>query len=154
MALTFRLAAPSERGDVERVLRAAFTSYARALGRELSAAGFARLPAELERGDIYVALEAGQVVGVVRIERREDELYIDQIGVDPTRQRAGMGSWLLVQVADVARSRGARRMSLYTAEMMVHLVQLYRRHGFEIVHRGLPDHGLDSHVRVHMVKPL
>ena len=45
-------------------------------------------------------------------------------------------------------------MSLYTAEMMVHLVQFYRRHGFEVVHRGLPDHGLDSHVRVYMVKAL
>ena len=136
------------------MLRTAFTPYACALGRELSAAGFARLPAELEHGDIHVALEAGQIVGVVRTERRKDELYIDQIGVDPVRQRAGMGSWLLGQIEVVARSRGARAMSLYTAEMMVHLVQLYHRHGFEVVQRGPPDHGLDSHVRVYMVKPL
>jgi len=154
MTLTFRQAVPSERDDVERVLRAAFTPYVRALGREPSAAGFARLPAELERGDIHVALEAGHIVGVVRTERREDELYIDQIGVDPARQRAGLGSWMLVQIEEVARSRGEHGMSLYTAEMMVHLVQLYRRHGFEIVHRGPPDHGLDSHVRVYMVKRL
>ena len=43
-------------------------------------------------------------------------------------------------------------MSLYTAEMMENLVRLYRHHGFEIVHRGPPDHGKDAHVRVHMVK--
>ena len=43
-------------------------------------------------------------------------------------------------------------MSLYTAEMMEPLVRLYRRHGFEIVHRGPPAHGLDAHTRVHMVK--
>ena len=91
MAMTFRKAAPSERDGVERVLRAAFTPYVRALGRELSAAGYARLPAELERGDIYVALEADQIVGVIRTERRDDGIFIDQIGVDPARQGAGVG---------------------------------------------------------------
>jgi ribosomal protein S18 acetylase RimI-like enzyme len=152
MTLIFRPAVPAERDDVDRVLRAAFTPYARALGRELSAAGFARLPAELERGDIHVALDAGTIIGVVRTERRDDELYIDQIGVDPARQRAGLGSWLLGRIEEVARSSGARRMSLNTAEMMEHLVRLYRRHGFEIIHRGPPDHGLDTHTRVYMAK--
>jgi ribosomal protein S18 acetylase RimI-like enzyme len=152
MALTFRKAMSSERDEVERLLRAAFTPYVRALGRELSAAGYARLPAELERGDIYVALEADRVVGVVRTEPSDDGLFIDQIGVDPTRQGAGVGSWLLGRIEEVARLSGARGMSLYTAEMMEHLVRLYRRHGFEIVRRGPPDHGLDAHTRVHMVK--
>jgi ribosomal protein S18 acetylase RimI-like enzyme len=151
MALTFRKATLAERDEVERVLRAAFTPYARALGRELSPR-FARLPAELERGDIYVAVEEDQIVGVVRTERHDDGLFIDQIGVDPARQRAGMGSWLLGRIEEVARSSGAPGMSLYTAEMMEHLVRLYSRHGFEIVHRGPPDHGLDAHIRVHMVK--
>jgi ribosomal protein S18 acetylase RimI-like enzyme len=31
-------------------------------------------------------------------------------------------------------------------------IRLYRRHGFEIVGRGPPDHGLDPHTRVHMMK--
>ena len=31
-------------------------------------------------------------------------------------------------------------------------IRLYRRHGFEIVGRGPPAHGLDPHTRVHMVK--
>ena len=33
-------------------------------------------------------------------------------------------------------------------------IRLYRRHGFEIVRRGPPSHGMDAHVRVFMVKPL
>jgi ribosomal protein S18 acetylase RimI-like enzyme len=152
MALIFRRAMSSEHDEVERVLRAAFTPYVRALGRELSAAAFAWLPAQLKNGDIYVASEADRIVGVVRTERRDDGLFIDQIGVDPALQRAGMGSWLLVRIEEVARSSGAPGMALYTAEMMEHLVRLYRRHGFEIVRRGPPDHGLDPHTRVHMVK--
>jgi ribosomal protein S18 acetylase RimI-like enzyme len=31
-------------------------------------------------------------------------------------------------------------------------IRLYRRHGFEIVSRGLPSRGKDAHMRVHMAK--
>jgi ribosomal protein S18 acetylase RimI-like enzyme len=161
MTLTFRTAMPSERDELEPVWRAAFTPFVRALGRELPAhgsaefaVGLARVEAELERGDVYVALDAEQVVGVVRTEWQKDELYIDQIAVDPVRQGSGVGSWLLQRIEEVARSTGARGLSLETPEMMERLVRLYRRHGFEIVRRGPPDHGLDAHIRVHMVKPL
>jgi ribosomal protein S18 acetylase RimI-like enzyme len=152
MTLTFRQAMPAERDEVERVIRAAFTPYVRALGREISAQGFARLPGELERGDIHLALEADQIVGVIRTERQEGGLYIDQIAVDPVRQGGGVGSWLLQRVEDIARSRGLRGLSLYTAEMAEANIRLYLRHGFEIVSRGPPEHGLDPHTRVRMVK--
>jgi hypothetical protein len=36
--------------------------------------------------------------------------------------------------------------------MAVANIRLYQRHGFEIVSRGPPDHGLDPHTRVYMVK--
>jgi ribosomal protein S18 acetylase RimI-like enzyme len=49
-------------------------------------------------------------------------------------------------------TRGLASLSLETAEMAVANIRLYQRHGFEIVRRGLPDHGLDAHTRVYMVK--
>ena len=69
-------------------------------------------------------------------EQRDHGLYIDRLGVDPARQGSGLGGWLLVKLEELARSRGFTGMSLETAEMMEHLVRLYRRHGFEIVGRG------------------
>jgi GNAT superfamily N-acetyltransferase len=156
MTLTFRTALPSEGGDVDRVLRAAFTPYMQRLGR-----GFdpppdyhARVSAAIERGDVFVADEAGRIVGVAATERRDTGLYLDRLAVDPAQQGRGLGSWLLARLEEVARSRGDRTMSLTTAEMMEHLLRLYGRHGFEIVHRGPPDHGKDSHIRVDMVKSL
>ena len=87
-------------------------------------------------------------------EQRDDGLYVDRLGVDPARQGSGLGSWLLVRLEELARSRGLTGMSLETAEMMEHLVRLYRRHGFEIVGRGPPSHRKDSHMRVYMAKRL
>ena len=154
MDFTFRLALPAECLDADRVLKAAFTPYMKRLGRGISADYYKWLPASIERGDVFVADEGGRVVGVAATERRDTGLYLDRLAVDPAKQGTGLGSFLLVRLAEVARARGDRTMSLTTAEMMEHLIRLYSRHGFEIVHRGPPDHGRDPHMRVHMVKPL
>ena len=154
MTLTFRTALPSEGGDADRVLRAAFTPYMQRLGREIPTDYYSWLPASIGRGDVFVADEAGRIVGVAATERRDTGLYLDRLAVDPAKQGSGLGSFLLVHLEEVARSRGDRMMSLTTAEMMEHLLRLYGRHGFEVVHRGPPDHGKDPHIRVTMVKPL
>lgn len=154
MTLTFRTALASEDVGADRVLRAAFTPYMKRLGREIPADYYKWLPASIERGDVFVVDEAGRIVGLAATERRDTGLYLDRLAVDPAQQGRGLGSWLLVRLEQVARSRGDRTMSLTTAEMMDHLLRLYGRHGFEIVHRGPPDHGKDPHTRVTMVKTL
>jgi GNAT superfamily N-acetyltransferase len=148
------MALPSERADADRILRAAFTPYIRKLGREITGDYYKWLPASIERGDVFVADEGGQIVGVAVTERRDTGLFLDRLAVDPAKQGTGLGSWLLERLDEVARARGDRTLSLETAEMMEHLIRLYRRHGFEIVGRGPPTHGKDAHPRAHMAKPL
>jgi ribosomal protein S18 acetylase RimI-like enzyme len=167
MALIFRTATLSEGQEVARIIRAAFTPYVRALGREFPADGspefaerWQRLLAELERGDVYVALkgngegngEGERIVGAARTTPQEKDLYIDQIAVDPAQQGTGIGSWLLQRIDEVARARGLGGLSLMTAEMAVANIRLYERHGFAIVRRGVLDHGIDAHPRVYMAK--
>jgi ribosomal protein S18 acetylase RimI-like enzyme len=159
MVLTFRTAMLSDGEEAGRIIRAAFTPYVRALGRELPADGSAevaevreRFAVELERGDVYIALDGEQIVGAVRTKPQENALYISQIAVDPSRQGTGVGSWLLTRIDEVARSRGLGGLSLETAEMAEANIRLYRRHGFEIVGRGPPSHGQDAHMRVFMAK--
>ena len=154
MSLIFRTAQSSECADADRVLRAAFTPYLTKLGREIPADYYKWLPASIERGDVFVADEGGRVVGVAATERRPAELFLDRLAVDPSKQGTGLGRWLLQRLDEVARARGDRAVSLVTAEMMDHLIALYGSHGFEIVHRGLPEHGKDAHMRVHMMKRL
>ncbi|MCA0246337.1 MAG: GNAT family N-acetyltransferase [Proteobacteria bacterium] len=171
MELIFRTATLSEGKEVVRVIRAAFTPYMRALGREFPADGSAafaerwqRIVAELGRGDVYLALaghgegngegngEGAHIVGAVRTTPQENDLYINQIAVDPSQQGSGIGSWLLQRIDEVARARGLGGLTLETAEMAVANIRLYQRHGFAIVRRGPPDHGLDAHPRVYMAK--
>ena len=154
LSFIFRTAQLSECADADRVLRAAFTPYMHRLGREIPADYYKWLPASIERSDVFVAEEGGLIIGVAATERRETGLFLDRLAVDPAKQGTGLGRWLLQRLDEVARSRGDRTVSLVTAEMMDHLIRLYGSHGFAVVHRGLPDHGKDAHMRVHMVKTL
>ena len=152
MALTFRKAVPAERDDVERILWSAFTPYVRDLGREITEHHYRFLAAAIEGGNVYLAVDGERLVGVAATERRGSSLYIDRLGVTPARQGTGLGRWLLARIEEVARASGAQSLSLETAEMATGNIRLYRRHGFEIVSRGLPSHGMDPHMRVQMVK--
>ena len=154
MALTFRKAVPSEREDAQRILWTAFTPYVRDLGREITAHHYAFLAAAIERGDVYLATDGVEIVGVAATERRDGGIYIDRLGVAPARQGTGLGSFLLERVEEIARSSGLKELSLETAEMAEGNIRLYRRHGFEIARRGPPSHGMDAHPRVFMVKLL
>src|SRR5260370_30266444 len=115
MALTFRKAVPSERDAAERILWSAFTPYVRNLGRQITADAHAFLAAAIDRGDIYLAVDGAEVVGVAATERRDGGIYIDRLGVAPARQGTGLGSWLLVWIEEVARSACTRSLSLESA---------------------------------------
>jgi GNAT superfamily N-acetyltransferase len=152
MDFIFRRALPSDYGDTDCIVRAAFTPYVRRTGREVGPDFNIRLGAAIERGDVFVAEDAGRIVGVAMTERRGESLYVDRLAVDPQQQKGGTGRWLLTQLEALARSRGDGSLSLETAEMMDHLVRFYSGFGFEIVGRGPPAHGKDPHMRVKMVK--
>ena len=154
MALTFRKAVPSEREDAQRILWTAFTSYVRDLGREITADHYVFLTAAIDRGDVYFAVDGEEMVGVAATERRDGGIYIDRLGVAPSRQGTGLGSFMLERIEEIARASNLKGLSLETAEMAEGNIRLYRRHGFEIVRRGPPSHGKDAHTRVFMVKPL
>jgi GNAT superfamily N-acetyltransferase len=154
MSLSFDLAFQADEIAVERVLRAAFAPQVRAYGRELKPDAHSWIPAAIAAGRIHVARDGAIVAGVVVTTREASALAIDLLAVDPGRQGAGIGSWLLTCVEERARRAGARMLSLYCGEMFPHLVRFYEGHGFRIVRRGPPPHGKDAHTRVFLEKRL
>ena len=154
MRLSFTKASLSQHVAIERLMRDAFTPHLKKLGRGPIARPRSWLEAAIGHGDIYVGLDETEIVGVVATSRRGDELVINRIAVDPSRQGAGIGSWLLDQIEQTARSDQMKALSLQTPEMMPDLVRLYYRHGFLETRKALPTHGKDNHLRVHMMKHL
>jgi hypothetical protein len=92
MALTFRQAVPSERDDAQRILWSAFTLYLRNLGREITAHHYAFLPAAIERGDVYLAVDGGEIVGVAATERRDGGIYARARGSEASCWSGSRGS--------------------------------------------------------------
>jgi GNAT superfamily N-acetyltransferase len=154
MALRFAMASRSQHEAINRLMLCVFTPYVQKLGRELTAGPYPWLEAAISRGDVYVGLDETEIVGIVTTSRRGDELVIDQLGVDPTRQGAGIGSWLLKQIEQIARHDQMKALTLHTAEMRSDLLRLYNRHGFLETRKALPAHGDDKHLRVYMKKLL
>ena len=152
--LAFAVAAPVQLAQVDALMRLAFAPYIRRLGREITADAYGWFAEAIVKGDIYIALDGSGIVGAIATRRRDADMELALISVSPTRQKSGIASFMIGRVAEIARSRGLKTLSLTTAEMMEDRIRLYRRHGFEVVRRGLPEHGKDAHMRVHMERVL
>ncbi len=149
-----RLLRPQETAAAERLLKAAFEPLVHQLGRTHDPETYRQLPDAVEDARVYGALIDGSIVGVAVISRSQAGWKIDELAVAPERHGNNLGSRLLQFVEAEARAAGAPALSLHTPLIMDRLVSFYQRHGFRESHRALPEHGLDSHLRVHMNKSL
>ena len=152
--LEFKQASPGSEASIETLLRAAFDPYVALLGRQLNTDTYHWLPNSIEQGNVWVAVRAGEILGVVALVPEEHTWLIDDMAVPPQMQGFGIGSWMLEQVEQRARAQGIKSLTLCTARMMSDLLRLYRRLGFEIIMEGPPKHGKDEHPRVYMEKIL
>jgi GNAT superfamily N-acetyltransferase len=152
--LPFRRARPDEGDTLADLLRVSFTPYARALGREVTPAAYARLDAAHRNSDVHVTEAGGTIVGLVALMRHGDMLEVDLLAVHPDHQRRGIGRALLAEAERIAREDGFVRLELHTAAMFGHLLRLYASAGYVETHRGPPPHGADAHPRVFFEKSL
>lgn len=154
MKLSFARAWQSQNQEIVDLMTDAFTPYVNKLGGGPVSGPYPELVAALDSGSVYVGLDGSEIVGVVVVTRHADQISIDQLGVAPTRQGQGIGSWMLRQIEQMARREQVKSLTLFTAEIMSDVVDLYKRHGFSEVRKALPAHGEDQHLRVHMIKHL
>jgi len=154
MRLQFLIASLEDHDAVYSLMLEAFQVYVRKLGGKSGAGPYPWLEPAIQRGEVYLAKEDDKIVGVVTTAVEGEDLAIGQIGVDPSKQGEGIGSWLIQQVEKVAREKNLETLSLETAEIMTDLLRLYERHGFKEVKRAPPAHEDDRYLRVYMSKRL
>jgi ribosomal-protein-alanine N-acetyltransferase len=80
--------------------------------------------------DAWLALEDGCFTGYGVMMQVLDEAHLLNISVLPELQRSGRGSALLLQLCDLARTRGARRMLLEVRPGNLSGQGFYKRHGY------------------------
>lgn len=136
--MQIRPAVPGEAQDVHELVQRAYEHYVERIGRR---------PGPMEedyaekvaQGLVFVADEAGEVVGLVVLVREPDHLLVENVAVVPERQGEGIGRALLAFAEDVAREAGTPTLRLYTHAAMTENLALYPRLGYEQVDRRTDD---------------
>lgn len=132
----------------------AFQEQAYARNREILKAE--PLPLKWDYDGIFSATEVwsvrdkGQLVGVLILRPREDDLYLESVATLPQVQGGGYGNAMLNATEFRARDWGYRAIRLVTGEKLTQNVDWYQRKGFHVENlERLPDRTL-----VHMIKHL
>jgi N-acetylglutamate synthase-like GNAT family acetyltransferase len=83
----------------------------------------------VRRGLVSVA-DDGRVAGLIVLMVAADHLLIENVAVDPERQREGIGGTLLAYAEDQARRHALGELRLYTNAAMTENLARYARLGY------------------------
>jgi ribosomal protein S18 acetylase RimI-like enzyme len=133
-----RPALPDDADAVTACVRAAYARYVERIGREPAPMG-ADYAALIAAGAVWVADEAGRIVGVLVLEARPPALQVENVAVAPERQGRGLGRELLAFAERRARGAGLDAVTLYTNERMTENLRLYPALGYAETGRGTQD---------------
>ena len=85
------------------------------------------------KGECYVAVEAGEVVGVyVLLQKDEHTAEIMNVAVAEPRQGKGFGKKLILHALEVAKSLGVKKVEIGTGNSSVGQRALYEKCGFQM----------------------
>lgn len=128
---------PARAGDVatlERIVADAYGVYIERIGRR-PAPMDDDYGGKVREGHVYVA-DDGAVRGVLVVAPAPDHVLIENVAVDPDRQRRGTGRRLMAYAERFARDRGVDELRLYTNVAMSENLAFYDRLGYRESHRA------------------
>ncbi|WP_407704833.1 GNAT family N-acetyltransferase [Tellurirhabdus rosea] len=79
---------------------------------------------------ILCYLQADDLIGCVYLEKKEEDLYLGMLTVDPERQAGGIGKQLLSAAEEHARAQGCRAIQMTVISVRHELIAYYERRGF------------------------
>ena len=143
---------PATAGDVAAIIacaEAAYALYVPRIGKK-PAPMVADFAAHVAAGEVHVIEAGGQVAGYIVMMVRPEEVFVDNVAVDPKHQGLGLGGRLMALAEATARKSGLSRLRLYTNVAMTENMDFYGYLGFTETERRRED-GFD---RIYMAKPL
>ncbi len=134
-----RAAAAADAARIGAIARAAYDMYVARIGRP-PAPMVADFAAHIAAGQVVVIEAAGSIAGYMVSWPETDAYLIDNLAVDPHRQRQALGRALIPHAAAEARRLGLPAVRLYTNVAMTENLAMYARLGFVATHRAT-EHG-------------
>ncbi len=103
--------------------------------------------AVLRDHEVWVVDGPDAVDAVLVLMPDADALFVDNLAVDPARQRNGLGRMLMAFAEDEAKRRGLTALTLVTNEHMTENIAFYTRLGFVETERELRRGSYTVHMR-------
>ena len=121
---------------VRDLVRMAYSKYVERIGK-VPAPMLGDYAALIRAGEVWVAVEDGEMLGALVMRPAEDHLFLDNVAVAPGHQRRGLGRELLAFAEERAEREGLPEVRLYTNEKMHENLAVYARLGFEETERKI-----------------
>ena len=136
--MLIRQAGSRDVASITALVDAAYAPYVPRIGRAPApmTADYAGLVAA---GEVWVAAEGDDVVGVLVIRTAADVLELENVAVEPAHQGHGHGRALIAFAEERSRELGLRTVALYTNEAMRENLALYPRLGYVETDRRVED---------------
>lgn len=84
----------------------------------------------IEHHQAFIAVESGQIVGVLVLIRKNDGILMDNVAVLPKYQGKGLGHQLIQFAEAQALEKGFENLDIYTHELMKENIDMYKRLGY------------------------
>ena len=127
--MTIRTAVPADAANITSVINSAFR-----IAEEFFVDGARITQAEVEqllvKGSFLLAETGGKLNGCVYVELRGERSYLGLLSVDPSCQKSGLGSVLMLEAENYCCERGSAFMDIYIVNLREELPTFYRRRGY------------------------
>ena len=111
----------------------------------------------MERGEFLLLEDSAGLAGCVYVEKREERAYTGLLAVNPSRQKGGLGSKLMIAAEGHAQAFGSRYMDLRIVSLRRELPEFYARRGYMPTGTEPFTAGLETKIPCHFInmsKPL
>lgn len=133
--LSFRPAVVADVPALAEVARRAYAPYVERMGEE-PAPMTADYRAVVARGEVWVAEDGRQILGMLVLSAEPGYLLVENVAVVPEAQGRGVGKALMRLAEDRAAASGLAELRLYTNAAMTENLTYYPRRGYVETHRG------------------
>jgi GNAT superfamily N-acetyltransferase len=118
---------------IATILFEAFVSYKPLYTSEAFAAtalSATEIGLRFDEGPTWVAILDNRIIGTIAAMATDRTLYIRSMAVVPDVQGQGIGKMLLEQAEKYGKTKGFKRLQLYTTHFLHEAISLYNRFGF------------------------